>query len=66
MNTNDYLNEILETITENLREADIRPSISFHHAPRHYLPTEELDWVIVDEDQDSMTDEVVEKFFRKL
>jgi hypothetical protein len=66
MNSAGYLNDILETITENLREAEIRPSIAFHSAPRHYVPTEEMDWVRVEEGEESMTDDLCEKFFKKL
>jgi histone deacetylase 1/2 len=39
-NEREYLDDILETIYENLKEAEIRPCVGFHSAPRHYTPTE--------------------------
>lgn len=38
-NDKNYLDEILETIYENLKEGEIRPCVGFHSAPRHYTPT---------------------------
>ena len=43
-NSPEYLNNIVETIRENLRNADMRPSVAFHYAPKHFLPQEEHDW----------------------
>lgn len=65
-NSQEYLDDIFETITENLREAEIRPSIAFHSAPKHYIPTEEQEWIMIDEDEPSMTDDLCDRFFKKL
>ena len=54
------------TIAENMREAEIRPSVCFHSAPRHYLPTEENDWQVIDIEENSMTDDLCEKYLKKL
>lgn len=40
--------------------------MGFHSAPRHYTPTEENDWEIVAENEDSMTDDLCDKYFKKL
>lgn len=55
-NSKEYLNNILETITENLRESEIRPSIAFHNAPKNFLIEEDLEWRMVNEDEDSFED----------
>lgn len=57
---------MVQTVTENLREAELRPSVAFHSAPKHYIPTEEQEWVMVDEQENSMTDDLFEKYFKKL
>lgn len=66
-NTPEYLNNILETITENLRESEIRPSLAFHNAPKNFLIEEELEWRVITEDEDSFDDsvcrEVLEKYW---
>lgn len=36
-NTPDYLHRITHTITENLRMADPRPSVPFHHVPNRHI-----------------------------
>jgi len=41
-NTREYLDNIVMTITENIREAEIRPSVAFHSVPKKFLPEEEL------------------------
>ena len=56
----------MEAVGENLREAEIRPSIAFHSAPRHYIPSEDIEWVMVDEEENSLTDDPCEKYFKKL
>jgi hypothetical protein len=57
----------VQTICENLKEAELRPCIAFHNAPRHYLPTEENDMGFIDVDEgSSMTDDLCEKYFKKL
>ena len=40
-NSKEYIDDIVQTVTENLREAELRPSVAFHSAPKHYIPTEE-------------------------
>jgi len=44
LNTRKDLDRIIQTVAENMREAEIRPSISFHYAPKHFLPGQEMDW----------------------
>jgi hypothetical protein len=57
----------VQTICENLKEAELRPCIAFHNAPRHYLPTEENDMGFIDVDEgSSMTDDLCEKYFKRL
>ena len=63
-NSQEYLDDIFENITENLREAQLRPSIAFHSAPKHYIPTEEQQWIMVNEDEPSMTDDLCDRFFK--
>ena len=48
-NSKEYLDEILRTIVENIRESEIRPSVAFHSVPKKFLPEEELQWKIIDE-----------------
>jgi hypothetical protein len=37
-NSREYLDNIVMTITENIREAEIRPSVAFHSVPKKFLP----------------------------
>ena len=57
-NTPEYLNNILETITENLRESEIRPSLAFHNAPKNFLIEEDLEWRVIPDEDDSFEDSV--------
>lgn len=36
-----------------MREAEIRPSIAFHVAPKHFIPTEDIDCEIISDDDDN-------------
>ena len=65
-NSPEYLNNIVQTIGENMREAEIRPSVAFHSVPKKYLPEEEMDWKMVDENEDSMTDSLCEEVFKRI
>lgn len=42
----------------------MRPSIAFHIAPKHFIPTEDIDCEIIsdDDDNDCMIDEGPERF----
>ena len=40
--------------------------MAFHSVPKKYLPEEELDWKMIDEDEDSMEDSQCEEVFRRL
>lgn len=42
MNSREYLDNLVMTITENIRESEIRPSLAYHNAPKNYLPTVEI------------------------
>ena len=55
-NTPDYLDNIVKTIYENLKDSEIRPSIAFHNAPKNFLLEEDLEWKMVDEGEDSFED----------
>jgi len=35
---------------ENIRESEIRPSVAFHSVPKKFLPEEELEWKMIDDD----------------
>ena len=43
-NTPVYCDDIYQTIAENLRESELRPSICFHSAPKQYVPSEQVEW----------------------
>jgi hypothetical protein len=57
MNSRKDLDRIIQIVAENMREAEIRPSISFHYAPKNFLPGHEMDWVQIQEEEDSMVEE---------
>ena len=59
-NTPEYLDKILSTIVENIRESEIRPSVAFHSVPKKFLPEEELEWEKISEESDSMDDSMCE------
>jgi hypothetical protein len=60
----------METITENMREAEMRPSIGFHVAPKHFIPTEDIDCEIISDDDEKesslmMVDESFERYMKR-
>ena len=63
-NSRSYLNGIVQTIRENIRMGDIRPSVAFHHAPKYFLPEEDLEWEMINEDQDSFADSLCDQVYR--
>ena len=48
-NTPEYLNNIVKTIYENLKDSEIRPSIAFHNAPKNFLLEDDLEWRTIDD-----------------
>lgn len=54
LNSRKELDKIIQIISENMREAEIRPSISFHYAPKHFLPSNDNDWEQIQGEEDSM------------
>ena len=44
LNSRKDLDRIIQIVAENMRQAEIRPSISFHYAPKNFLPGQEMDW----------------------
>lgn len=45
----------------------MRPSIAFHVAPKHFIPTEDIDCEIIsdDEEEDCMIDENKSRFLKR-
>ena len=37
-NSQQYLDKIVETVYENLRDGEMRPCIAFHTTPKHFTP----------------------------
>jgi hypothetical protein len=54
----------VKTISENLKEAEIRPSVAFHHAPKNFLIEDELEWKMIDENDDSFEDSLCEEVLK--
>lgn len=57
------LDNMVKIISENMKEAEIRPSIAFHYTPKNFVPGYEMDWRMANEDSDSMTDDAAQGFF---
>ena len=51
------LDRIYQTISEHIREAEVRPSIVFHYAPKHFLPGNQLEWKMVEEEEENHIEE---------
>ena len=54
MNQRKDLDNIVRTISENMRQAEIRPSIAFHYTPKNFVPNYQMDWKTANEGEDSM------------
>ena len=61
-NSKQYLDNIVETVYDNLRDTEMRPCIAFHTTPKHFLPQEAVDWEMVKEEEDSMEDSSLDSF----
>ena len=64
LNQQKDIDRLIEIISENIRESEIRPSMAFHYAPKHFLPTNDLDWKTTNRNEDSMEDEGLHRSFK--
>ena len=64
LNQQKELDRIYQYISDGIREAEIRPSVVFHYAPKPYLPSNDFEWEMIAEEDDSVEENFMGRFFK--
>ena len=65
LNLRKNLDKMVSIIAENMREAEIRPSIAFHYAPKNFMPNTDMDWKIVPDNENSLMEDEGSRYISK-
>lgn len=64
LNQQKELDRIYQYVADGIREAEIRPSVVFHYAPKPYLPSNDFEWEMIPEEDDSIEENFMARFFK--